>query len=678
MRKYSINLLLLLTLVPLTVYANTSGGGLTDYVGNGITSTTSGSKQPLDTGVIFGGALVDPRARTWTLSSGTDTVGSVQSGAWTTGRTWILASGTDSMSAVQSGTWTVQQGTPPWSVSQSGSWTTGRTWTLASGTDSTSSVQSGTWNVGLNAGTNLVGKVGIDQTTPGTTNGVQINAAIPTGTNSIGQVTANAGTNLNTSALALSASQTNGTQKTQTVDGSGNVVGPLMSVSGVNYLPVSPPIDVSSAPINVTTQDLVSTTAIGFANQSLITGTPTAGSAASYTVNSIQTVMVLISGTWTGTLSVEVTEDGIVWEPRGIHVVGTSTFASNITANVAGSMNAAGKSGVRLRATAAMTGTAVVKIVMSDNPSNFYVANSLKLVDGSATPNVNTLAIKAGSVSAATTDTGAVVALRPDSTIQTAQDKSGTGNITVQCTTPASCPANSTVTAPTNGASTVNFTLSNTFVATILFEGLDGNSTWQATIGTVPGNGSATAASGTPINLSIPAGGFSQIRARCSNYVSGTITAAYNVGAGLSTLQVFNLIPTALQATVQVSDGTNVGSVKAASTLPVLTDKAIVVTERPDNVGTPTQTSVSCAATSTTLLAASTATMFLSIRNPTTSTQTIWINVAGAAAVAAPPSLDLAPGAEADFFAEGSSFLPTAQINCISAGTSSSVSVVYK
>lgn len=36
------------------------------------------------------------------------------------------------------------------------------------------------------AGTNLIGKVGIDQTTPGTTNGVQVNAAIPAGTNVIG------------------------------------------------------------------------------------------------------------------------------------------------------------------------------------------------------------------------------------------------------------------------------------------------------------------------------------------------------------------------------------------------------------------------------------------------------------------------------------------------------------
>lgn len=50
-----------------------------------------------------------------------------------------------------------------------------------------------------------------------------IESALPIGTNSIGQITANAGTNLNTSALALSATQTNGTQKSQVIDGSGNI-----------------------------------------------------------------------------------------------------------------------------------------------------------------------------------------------------------------------------------------------------------------------------------------------------------------------------------------------------------------------------------------------------------------------------------------------------------------------
>lgn len=43
-------------------------------------------------------------------------------------------------------------------------------------------------NAALPAGANLLGKVGIDQTMPGTTNGVQVNAALPAGTNTIGSV----------------------------------------------------------------------------------------------------------------------------------------------------------------------------------------------------------------------------------------------------------------------------------------------------------------------------------------------------------------------------------------------------------------------------------------------------------------------------------------------------------
>ena len=53
----------------------------------------------------------------------------------------------------------------------------------------------------LVAGTAIIGKIGIDQTTPGTTNGIQINAALPAGTNNIGDV----------DVLTLPATNTEGT-----------------------------------------------------------------------------------------------------------------------------------------------------------------------------------------------------------------------------------------------------------------------------------------------------------------------------------------------------------------------------------------------------------------------------------------------------------------------------------
>lgn len=52
--------------------------------------------------------------------------------------------------------------------------------------------QSGSWV--LSAGSALIGKVGIDQTTPGTTNGVVVNAALPAGTNLIGSAKISDGT----------------------------------------------------------------------------------------------------------------------------------------------------------------------------------------------------------------------------------------------------------------------------------------------------------------------------------------------------------------------------------------------------------------------------------------------------------------------------------------------------
>lgn len=545
--------LVLALLCPLISHADLSGGGLMDYYGNGVTSNLfGGARNALDVETVISGAVVDPRARTWTLLNTTDSV-----------------------NAVQSGSWTVQQGTPPWSVSQSGTWTSGRTWTLGSGTDSVSSVQgtsNWTTNITQFGGTNLstgtgASGVGIPRVTvsndsnilatqSGTwtvqqgatptsignawpikpTDGTNVITVKPASTASVAtdtalvvvlspngsQATSALQTTGNATLSAINTAQSSGAQKTQIVDGAGNIIGPTMTFSGVNSLPVSNPVDVSTSIVNITTQDLVSTTAVGFAGQSLISGTPTAGSAASFSVNSIQTVMILVSGTWTGTLSMEVSENGgLTWEIRGIHVIGTNTFSATVTANVAGSMNAAGKSNIRVRATTAMTGTASVQMIFSDNPSNFYVANALRLVDGSAVPYTNTLTIKSASTAAVAADTAAVVTISPNNIAK--------------------------------------------------------------------------------------------------------------------------------------------------------------ITSNVANNGTPTQTSVSCGTGSTTLLAASTATLFLAIRNPTTATATVWVNIAGSAAVAAAPSIDLAPGGEADFSASENSYLPTAQINCISGGAgASTLTLLYK
>lgn len=71
-------------------------------------------------------------------------------------------------------------------------------------------------NATLQAGASLVGKVGIDQTTPGATNGVQVNAALPAGANTLGRVIIDAGTSTSTTALALESGGNLATTATNT------------------------------------------------------------------------------------------------------------------------------------------------------------------------------------------------------------------------------------------------------------------------------------------------------------------------------------------------------------------------------------------------------------------------------------------------------------------------------
>jgi hypothetical protein len=91
--------------------------------------------------------------------------------------------------------------------------------------------------------------------------------------------------------------------------------------------------------------------------------------------------------------------------------------------------------------------------------------------------------------------------------------------------------------------------------------------------------------------------------------------------------------------------------------------------------GTPNQTTVTCGVASTTLLAAAAATSFILIKNPAAG-GVVWLNFAGVAAVAAPPSLDMSGGGSVTWSA-AQGFLPSSQINCI-APVAQAVELVWK
>ncbi len=90
-------------------------------------------------------------------------------------------------------------------------------------------------NAALPAGTAIIGKVGIDQTTPGTTNGVQVNAALPAGGNTIGNVGIAAGTAIigKVSIDQTTPGVTNGVQVNAALPAGANSIGNIGTVSTV-------------------------------------------------------------------------------------------------------------------------------------------------------------------------------------------------------------------------------------------------------------------------------------------------------------------------------------------------------------------------------------------------------------------------------------------------------------
>lgn len=194
---------------------------------------------------------------------------------------------------------------------------------------------------------------------------------------------------------------------------------PIVIASDQSTVPVTP-VDIAPATQNITAADVASATASGYNSQSLITGTPTANSAASFVISANESAMLSILGTFVATLQSEISMDGgTTWTPHAVHQIGSPNFVLVFTAKFIASINLAGKTNFRIRCTAFTSGTATVKVILSTNPSTIYVANALKLIDSTAAANPPGMTIKAASTPATATDTAIVVAVSPGTPVVT-------------------------------------------------------------------------------------------------------------------------------------------------------------------------------------------------------------------------------------------------------------------
>ena len=330
---------------------------------------------------------------------------------------------------------------------------------------------------------------------------------------------------------------------------------------------------------SITIVDTGSSSTTGANSQPIITGTPTVGSVASFGTVSISSVKWQVTGTWTGTLRSECSIDaGVTWYVMPFHQDGITTYPSTATANFEGSIQAAGTTYCRLRATATMTGTAVVTVVETSNASSTYLNGGISITP-SGTQDVNLIKVAGASVATGHgTASGAIRVELPTD---------GTGVVTNPSigTNAATAPTSGTQIGGTDNSG--NFQSNTIKPLSVQVVGTDEGIVTNSVI-----HGLTTAGGGGYVDVKVNPSGALTVDASGSTGMtlvanqsvnvaqfggSNTVTGTGASGSGIPRVTVSN------DSAVKVWDGTNVAAVKAASTSPAATDTAMVVTISPNS-----------------------------------------------------------------------------------------------
>lgn len=230
-----------------------------------------------------------------------------------------------------------------------------------------------------------------------------------------------------------------------------NVSGTEIGISGSPIATMT--ADTAPANQTITALDIVTSSLTGANGQVFYFGTPTTNSAASFTLSSIETVVVqanlLGAG---GTMVVEVSNDGgTAWFRPNVFQIATQSYTNGFTAPFSAVVNVAGMTNIRVRGTVSWSGTATIILKESLNHRSVTIGDALpaganaigsvaqsgtwtvqqgstptavanawpvKLTDGT-----NTTAVKAASTAPIATDPAAVVVQSPNGNHATAANQ---------------------------------------------------------------------------------------------------------------------------------------------------------------------------------------------------------------------------------------------------------------
>ena len=197
-----------------------------------------------------------------------------------------------------------------------------------------------------------------------------VNVALVSGYNAVtvsGTVDINSG--YITGNLALDSTLTSGYAKTQLVDGSGDVVtikaGSTASVVGDTSLVVQISPNQAAIPVTMTQADRTAS------------GSITSTQTVSINSQGTSAVNILVTGTWTGTLTFEGSVDGSTWNTLPATNVVTNVISTTTTANGTFEVSSGGYQSVRIRGNSVATGTATIAIDAGVGVQNVALSNPL-------------------------------------------------------------------------------------------------------------------------------------------------------------------------------------------------------------------------------------------------------------------------------------------------------------
>lgn len=471
-----------------------------------------------------------------------------QSGTWTTGRTWTLSSGTDSVNVGNfPATVAVTQSTSPWIISGTVTANAGTGTFLVDGSahvqpiSGTITALQGTspWVVSgtviTSPDVNIHDSAGNSLSSTGTslnanitnfpaTQNVSVVTSLPAGTNVIGHVITDSGS---TTAVTgnVTVVQPTGTNLHAVVDSGAITVNNAGGASAVN---------IQDGGNSITVDGTVTIMPSGTQDENLIKVAGVTLGATAVTNYGTAPAAVAVPGVNAFITNTPTVNQGTSpWAVSGTVIAnaGTGTFQENV----------AQFGGTNVVTGTGASGAGIPRVTIS-NDSSLAANQSVNLnqVGGSAiTEGQKTMAASVP------------VVLASDQTgINTFLDKSGSGTITT---------GSLTVTANTNGCSTIVFGVSGTYTGAVVAEIFDGT-TWVVCPAYQPGNPTAgpiiVSTTGT---LIVPCGGASQARVIGVFFASGTAVITWTAGSGTNAVQVFNTsTPGALQ-TLSTRRAANLG-----------------------------------------------------------------------------------------------------------------------